>query len=98
MVAAASMMMRPPMRPAYPGLLRMFPAGSSSATQPGVPGSNPTGALRPPFNHNPFLAAAVAASTASASANPIRSAASESSGAHLFPSSQRPRSSPYGIF
>ena len=82
--------MRPPMRPAYPGLLRMFP--------PAVP--PPTGQLgqhaqpaavagqRPPFNHNPFLAAAAAAS------NPMRA---YGAGGHVFP--PRPRTaSPYGIF
>ena len=84
-------LMRPPMRPAYPGLLRMFPPAAPPPTgagqQPQVPPAGGQQQVRPPFNHNPFLAAAAAAS------NPMRAYA----GGHVFP--PRPRTaSPYGIF
>ena len=86
--------MRPPMRPAYPGLLRMFPPAvpAPPTGQLGQPHAQPAASVagqRPPFNHNPFLAAAAAAS------NPMRAYAG--AGGHVFP--PRPRTaSPYGIF
>ena len=80
-------LMRPPMSPAYPGLLRMFPPAVPPPTGqqgPQLPGQ------RPPFNHNPFLAAAAAAS-----ANPMRA---YGAGGHVFPPRPRTAASPYGIF